>query len=263
MCSERDLSSQSSALSSYLQTTTTTTTTFLLICSSHLDHLFSICDVDRLLSRHTCKQDNAALFRVSYSVIRTEQLNRCLDELNIIVNEAKEIERKAQIIEEYIKDTTTIDSLYLNVAMEMGDTQSTEPSSEWHVRFLAQPNIRKKVLINLLWEAHNAMLHLANSIDEVRSPKVVYEKTSDRVLGEIQKELKYKMVCRYRNILNVYVERLEPVFETKDRIEFSRISRVSRSGLHDVRSLVMVRYIQKWMKLLDDVVQQLERKLTG
>ena len=112
-----------------------------------------------------------------------------------------------------------------------------------------------------MWEAHNAMLHLANSIDEVRSSKDAHENVADSVLDEIQRVLKYEMVCRYRNILNVYVEQLEPVFETKDRIEFSEISRASRSVVHDIRSLVVVECIRKWMKLLDDVVERLERKL--
>ncbi|CAF1029444.1 unnamed protein product [Adineta ricciae] len=183
------------------------------------------------------------------------------DELKNIMNEARKIVRKTVIIEEYIKDTIIIDKLYQTVAMEVNETQSSQPSSEWHVHFLAQPNIDKKSLIKLLWEAHNAMLHLANSIDEVHSPKDAHAKASDSILDEIQKELKYEMVCRYRNILNVYVEQLEPVFESKDRIEFSWISGASRSVVHDVRSLVMVVYIRKWMKLVDDVVEQLGRKL--
>ena len=105
------------------------------------------------------------------------------------------------------------------------------------------------------------MLHLANSIDDVRSPKDVHAKATDGVLNEIQMQLKYKIVCRYRNILNVYVAQLEPMFETSDRIDFSSMSRFSRSVVHDIRSLVMIEYIRHWMELLNSVVEKLGNKL--
>ena len=85
------------------------------------------------------------------------------DELNSIVNEAKDIARKTLALEEHvsivlvffdfaktnryvmfqIKDTIIFDKLNLIVAMEVNNTRSSQPSSKWHARFFARANIDK------------------------------------------------------------------------------------------------------------------------
>jgi hypothetical protein len=104
------------------------------------------------------------------------------------------------------------------------------------------------------------LIYYYNSIDDLLKLEGVFVQKPDGRLKEIQDSIKYEMICRYRSVLNVYSQQWKSVNDI-DRIQFSRMHRLSPSLTHDVHSIVMIRYLRKWMEQIDDVIVNLEMKL--
>ncbi|CAF3428080.1 unnamed protein product, partial [Rotaria sp. Silwood2] len=114
-------------------------------------------------------------------------------------------------------------------------------------------------LTALFFEAHNAMLFYYNSIEDLLDLKVEYAETVDQLLKKIQDNLRYEIICRYRSALNVFSHKWKLVNEI-DRIKFSRQHRLAPSFIHHIHSIVIVRYLQKWMEIINYVIVNLESK---
>jgi len=110
-----------------------------------------------------------------------------------------------------------------------------------------------------LAEAHNAMMYYYNSIDDLLKMQGVFGEKTDQRLKEIQDNIRYEIICRYRSVLNVYSQKWRPVNDM-GRMQFSRMHRLSPSLIRDVHSIVIVRYLRKWTELINDVFINLEAK---
>lgn len=77
---------------------------------------------------------------------------------------------------------------------------------------------------------------------------------------EVQTNLRQKIICPYRTVLNVY-SYTWPSIDSVQRIEFSkRKYRDTSSLVYDVRSLVIVQLLREWMKNINSVLTNLEQK---
>ncbi|CAF0939203.1 unnamed protein product [Adineta ricciae] len=111
---------------------------------------------------------------------------------------ANEIERN--ILFKYLETET----LHRYINYEMGVIQSHLPTPQYHVKFFQLNNIDKHFLGDLLLEAHNALSYYFKSINAILDLKDVLSLASDSWFGQIADNLRYEMICRYRNILSVY-----------------------------------------------------------
>ncbi len=105
------------------------------------------------------------------------------------------------------------------------------------------------------------MMYYYNSIDDLLKLEAIFGEKTDKRLKEIQDNIRYEMICRYRSVLNVYSQKWKTVNEI-DRMQFSGIHRLSPSVIHEVRSVVIVRYLRKWMEAINNVIINLETKFS-
>ncbi|CAF1403244.1 unnamed protein product [Rotaria sp. Silwood1] len=181
------------------------------------------------------------------------------EELAIIATVAKGIARASHEIEETIEQTKALETLNLHVNMEINYTQFNVPIPEYHNEFFQVNNIDKEFLRELFFEAHNAMLFYYNSIEDLLNLKVEYADPIDQSIKKIQDSLRYEIICRYRSALNAFSQKWKSVNEI-GRINFSRQHRLAPSFTHHIHSVVIVRYLQQWMKLINSVIVNLESK---
>ncbi|CAF3144726.1 unnamed protein product [Rotaria sp. Silwood2] len=84
--------------------------------------------------------------------------------------------------------------------------------------------------------------------------------TTDVLLKHIQKNLKYEIICQYRNILNVYSHEWKSINEI-NRIKFLLIHHeTTRSIIHDVHTIVTVQLLSEWMQKIHLVINNLKTK---
>ncbi|UJR27209.1 hypothetical protein I4U23_008505 [Adineta vaga] len=193
------------------------------------------------------------------------QINRGLlcvkDELATIARKAQEIAGTILEIEQEIKQRITMGTLNKYVNIEMNSTHASLPSLYYHLHFFQKSNIGKEYLIKLLLEAHNAMIYFSNTIDDLRHLKGFFAQKIDDRFKKIQTSLKDQMICRYRNVLYVYSQSWQSMYEVNDRIEFSKMIHSDSSDVHSVRSIVIGRHLRQWMEDLTAVIEKLEGKL--
>jgi len=105
------------------------------------------------------------------------------------------------------------------------------------------------------------MIYFYNSIDNLLKLEAIFGEKTDKRLKEIQDNIQYEMICRYRSVLNVYSQKWKSANEI-DRMQFSGIHRLSPSVIHEVRSVVIARYLRKWMEEINNVIMNLEMKFS-
>ncbi len=105
------------------------------------------------------------------------------------------------------------------------------------------------------------MMYFYNSIDNLLQLEAIFGEKIDKRLKEIQDNIRYEMICRFRSVLDVYSQKWKSVNEI-DRMQFSGIHRLSPSVIHEVRSVVIVRYLRKWMEVINNVITNLETKFS-
>ncbi|CAF0795816.1 unnamed protein product [Rotaria sordida] len=181
------------------------------------------------------------------------------EELKIIETIAKGIARASGEIEQTIEQTKALETLNRYINIEMNYTQYNVPIPEFHNAFFRANNIDKEFLSELFYEAHNAMLFYYNSIQDLLDLKVEYAETIDQSFKKIQDNLRFEIICRYRSALNVFSQKWKLVNEA-GRIKFSRQHRLAPSFIHHIHSVVIVRYLQQWMELINYVIVNLESK---
>ncbi|CAF0889625.1 unnamed protein product [Adineta steineri] len=182
------------------------------------------------------------------------------DELTIITTIAKGVKHISNKIERYIKQTKTVQTLERYFHLEMNSTGRNLPSSEYHDHFFQYSNINKEYLVKLFLEAHNALVYYYNSIEDLLNLEGVYAEESDERFRKIHDNIKYEMICRYRNILNVYSGKWKSVNEVNDRIQFTRGYRLSPSEIHNIRSIIIARNVRKWTEIIQNVTDNLGYK---
>jgi len=111
-----------------------------------------------------------------------------------------------------------------------------------------------------LLEAHNAMSYYYNSIHEVLNMKDPFAPTTDAWFKEIEYNLRYEIICRYRSIMNVYSHEW-PLINEINEIPFSRRKyRSPPSLVHDVHSIIIAGLLGEWMNRTQSVIINLEAK---
>ena len=102
------------------------------------------------------------------------------------------------------------------------------------------------------------MIFYSNSIQNLLDSKTGYLDSVDQLFKEIQDIIKYEVVCLYRNALRAYSHEWKSLYEI-DEIEFLE-HRLARSLNHYMQSIVIARYLQKWIEEIQYVIENLERK---
>jgi hypothetical protein len=116
-------------------------------------------------------------------------------------------------------------------------------------------------LTRLLVEAHDALLFFSNSIDDLHGLEGLFGEVTDDRFEKVQSQLRYGMVCQYRNVLHVYSQSWVSTSELAGRMKFSGKWHLSQSQVHDVRSVVIARHVRRWMEGIIEVLENVEAKL--
>ena len=96
--------------------------------------------------------------------------------------------------------------------------------------------------------------------NEILRLKDVLSFTSDSWFGQIAHNLRYDMICGYRNVLSVY-SRAWPSIDQVNEIRFSRRKYASPPSMtHDVHAMIVVRLIRDWMSKVHRVLVNVESK---
>ncbi|CAF1652377.1 unnamed protein product [Rotaria magnacalcarata] len=129
------------------------------------------------------------------------------------------------------------------------------PTHQYHTKCLGLNNINKTYLVHLLLEAHDAMSFYYNSIDDILNVSSVF--SSNDQLKQIQDNLRDKIICEYRSVLNVYSHEWTPINHIK-RLEFAlRTYPSTPSFTHNYQSIFVVQILNEWMKRIDSVIIKL------
>lgn len=100
------------------------------------------------------------------------------------------------------------------------------------------------------------MVFFYNSIDDILELKVEYAELIDHSLQRIQINLRYEIICRYRSALHVYSPKWKPAHDIS-RMKFSKHHRLPPSMLHQVHTVVVLRYLQNWMEMINNITANL------
>ncbi|CAF4371850.1 unnamed protein product, partial [Adineta steineri] len=77
---------------------------------------------------------------------------------------------------------------------------------------------------------------------------------------QIKFDLQHKVICPYRNVLNVYSSQW-PIITEISRIKFyPKRYQNSPSLLHDVRSIIIAQLLREWMTKMHSVIVNIEQK---
>jgi len=102
------------------------------------------------------------------------------------------------------------------------------------------------------------MIYYYNSINDLFNLNVGYAHTIDESFKNLQDHLQKEIICRYRSVLNVYSQKSKSKHEI-GRIQFSELP-LCPSCIHNIHSVVILRYLREWMKKIDVVIDNLESK---
>jgi hypothetical protein len=104
------------------------------------------------------------------------------------------------------------------------------------------------------------MIYYYNSINDLLNLKVLSVHEIDESFKKIQINIQEEMICRYRNVLNVYSHQWKSFYEIGG-IQFSKSNqRICPSCTHNVHSVVIIRYLRRWMELINEVTANLGMK---
>ncbi|UJR21987.1 hypothetical protein I4U23_025055 [Adineta vaga] len=177
------------------------------------------------------------------------------DLLMTIAIVARSVNRTANEIERNILfKYQEIETLNRYINYEMGIIQSDLPTPQLHVKFF------QNYLGDLMLEAHNALSYYYKSIKGILILRDIASFTSDLWFEQIENNLRYEMICRYRNVLSVY-SRVWPSINEVNEIQFSRRKYASSpSMVHDVHAMVVIRLLREWMRKIYAVLMNVEAK---
>ncbi|CAF1188671.1 unnamed protein product [Adineta ricciae] len=183
------------------------------------------------------------------------------DEFKEITSKAEHIIRKTLEIEESIIQSKLTDKVFQRITIERNYTRSSLPPSHYLVDLSEKNNINRKFLVELLAETHNALIYFANNIGDVRRLENNYGQGVDHAFANIQTVLKLEMVCRYRNVMNVFSTPWKSIHEINDRLIFSaRMIHLCLSDYYAVRAIVIARHLRQWMEDLITGINGLDTK---
>ncbi|CAF1306549.1 unnamed protein product [Rotaria sp. Silwood1] len=156
--------------------------------------------------------------------------------------------------------TINIEKFDRYVAHQMDSINSYLPIPKYHVHFFRMNNIHKKYLVHLCLEAHDAISFYYNSINDILNMNDASSSITDAWLNQIQSNIRYKIICEYRNILYVYSHEWKSINQT-NRIKYSTINHpTTPSIVHDVYTIINVRLLDEWMLKIHSVINNLETK---
>ncbi|CAF4324682.1 unnamed protein product [Adineta steineri] len=99
-----------------------------------------------------------------------------------------------------------------------------------------------------------------NSIEDILKIQDPFGLSSNAWFRQVKLDLQNKVICPYRNVLNVYSSQW-PIITEINRIKFSpQQYRNTPSILHDVRSIIIVRLLRQWVTVMHPVIINIERK---
>ncbi|CAF1029404.1 unnamed protein product [Adineta ricciae] len=183
------------------------------------------------------------------------------DEFKEITSKAAYIIQKTLEIEKILNQTKLTDKVFQRIIIERNYTLSSLPPSHYLDDLIRKNNINRKFLVELLAETHNALIYFANNIIGVRLLENNYGQDVDHAFANIQTVLKFEMVCRYRNVMNVFSVPWKSIHEINDRLHFSaRMKHLCLSDYYAVRSIVIARHLHEWMQNLTKGINDLETK---
>ncbi len=110
-------------------------------------------------------------------------------------------------------------------------------------------------------EENYAYSYLYNSIKNILKIENIFGKSIDQSFKTILNILQKDILCNYRNILYIYSESWVSI----DGISGIQISKTRKrsapSVLHNTYSIIVIQLLNKWMKNVNDLVVNVERKL--
>ncbi|CAF0939256.1 unnamed protein product [Adineta ricciae] len=183
------------------------------------------------------------------------------DTLLTIATVARSINRTANEIERTILSKyQEIETLNRYINYEMGVIQVYLPLPRYHVKFFQVNYVDKNFLHDLLLEAHNALSYFYRSIDRMLSMRDISSFTSDLWFGQIADNLRYEMICGYRNVLSVY-SHAWPSIDQVNEVQFSRKKYTSPPSMtHDVHAVIIIRLLREWMRKIHETMINMESK---
>ncbi|CAF1428883.1 unnamed protein product [Adineta steineri] len=183
------------------------------------------------------------------------------DELLKTATAVRNINRTLNEIERNILISTTInETLHRYISFETRYIQIQLPTPQNHANFFKNSNINKTYLIDLLLEAHYAMSFYYNSIEDILKIQDPFGLSSNTWFHQIKFDLQHKVICPYRNVLNVYSSQW-PIITEISRIKFyPKRYQNSPSLLHDVRSIIVAQLLREWMTKMHSVIVNIEQK---
>ncbi|CAF4155264.1 unnamed protein product, partial [Adineta steineri] len=135
--------------------------------------------------------------------------------------------------------TTINTTLHRYKDSEISKVEYQLPTPQYHTNLHKNNNINKTHLVDLLLEAHYAMSFYYNSIKNILQMHDPFGSSTNEWFRHIKSDLEQKVICPYRNVLNVYSSEW-PLTTEISRIKFSsRVFKNWPSILHDAHAIII------------------------
>ncbi|CAF1231851.1 unnamed protein product [Adineta steineri] len=173
----------------------------------------------------------------------------------------RNINQTSNAIEQDILIKTTINTtLHRYIDSEISKIEYQLPTPQYHTNLHKNNNINKTHLVDLLLEAHYAMSFYYNSIKNILQMHDPFGSSTNEWFRHIKSDLEQKVICSYRNVLNVYSSEW-PLTTEISRIKFSsRIFEIWPSILHDARAIIIAQLLSEWMTRINSAIITIEQK---
>ncbi|CAF1240989.1 unnamed protein product [Adineta steineri] len=156
--------------------------------------------------------------------------------------------------------TTINTTLHRYKDSEISKVEYQLPTPQYHTNLHKNNNINKTHLVDLLLEAHYAMSFYYNSIKNILQMHDPFGSSTNEWFRHIKSDLEQKVICSYRNVLNVYSSEW-PLTTEISRIKFSsRIFKNWPSILHDAHAIIIAELLTGWAKRIDLAITTIEQK---
>lgn len=118
----------------------------------------------------------------------------------------------------------------------------------------------KEDFVGLLLEGYDAIGYYYNSLQDILAKDDVVMYKINRQLLQFQNQIMTKIICQYRDILNVYMDKL-PSMDHANRLQYSTGKRRSGASIAgNAHTIFTIRLLQKWMNRIHNVIDVLQMK---
>lgn len=99
-----------------------------------------------------------------------------------------------------------------------------------------------------------------NSITNIVIDNITTMWKLDDALRAVQNDIRFEMICQYRNIFNVYSQTWTPIYKIHHIVFSTHLHIASPSIRHCVHTSVVIRLLREWIQRIHSVIDQLDKK---